>query len=460
MAQSITFLGAAQTVTGSKHLLELNGHKVMVDCGLFQGGKELKQRNWQPFPIPPSEIECIVLTHAHNDHIGYLPRLVKSGFRGPIYATSATIGLCKISLPDSGRLQEEDARYHGKHGTSEHADPQPLYTEADAYEVLKLLKPVHYWEWTKLPGGAQFRYMPAGHILGSAFAEIYFENGERILMSGDLGRFNTPLIKDPTMVEFAEYLVLESTYGDRLHDKSDPKEQILKVLQRAVADRSCVLIPSFAIGRTQEVLWYLRELFDEGRLPRIPIYVDSPMANATILLYVQETDEMDAEMKVDLREGRSPFAPDFVHTVRDKGMSKQLNNMHGPMVVIAGSGMVNGGRIVHHLVHRIEDPSTIVLFTGYQAAGTTGRQLIDGADHIRLLGQELNVRAQIERLDSLSAHADYAEILTWLRGFKQAPKTTFLVHGEPPAQEALKSLIVSELGWKVEIPAQGDHFDL
>lgn len=456
MSQSITFLGAARTVTGSKHLLDINGKKVLVDCGLFQGKRELSQRNWQPFAFDPLELDAVVITHAHNDHIGMLPRLVKFGYRGPIYATPSTIGLCKISLPDSGRIQEEDASYHKRHGTSSHEDPQPLYTEADAYAVMKQFRPVHYYQTQDLPGGASFRFLPAGHIIGAAFAEIYFDNGERILMSGDLGRKDQPIIKDPTPVDFAENLVLESTYGDRLHERSDPKEMLFTVLDRACREHSVVLVPSFAIGRTQDLLWYLHELFHEGRLPRIPIYVDSPMANAASLLYLQQTDDHDKEMKVDMAEGRSPFSQDFVKLVRDRSMSKQLNTARGPMMIIAGSGMVTGGRIVHHLVHHLPDPTCTVLFTGYQAEGTTGRQIVDGRDHVRLLGGDVPVRARVERLDSLSAHADYGEILDWLRNFKTPPRKTFLVHGEPDAQESLRQKIVSEFGWEVVIPEQGD----
>ncbi|MBS1715095.1 MAG: MBL fold metallo-hydrolase [Armatimonadetes bacterium] len=460
MPQSITFLGAARTVTGSKHLLELDGKKVLVDCGMFQGPRELRERNWLPLPVAAHELDAMVLTHAHMDHIGMLPRFVKDGFRGPAYATPSTIGLCRISLPDSGRIQEEDARYHARHGTSRHVEPKPLYDEAEAYEALKVLKPVHFWQWQQLPAGAQFRFMPAGHIIGSGFAEVYFENGERILMSGDLGRFDRPILKDPTPVEHAEYLVLESTYGDRLHDTTDPKQKILSVLRRAIEQRSCVLVPSFAIGRTQELLWYIRELTDEGLLDRIPIYVDSPMANAASLLYVEESEDLDQDMRCDLREGRSPFSSEFVRFVRDRNLSKQLNQMDGPMVIIAGSGMVTGGRILHHMKHRVADPSTIVMFTGYQADGTTGRDIQEGTRTIRLLGQDIPFNAQIERLDSLSAHADYGEMLKWLRNFKTPPRKTFLVHGEPPAQESLRQKIVDELGWDVVVPGQGETHEL
>lgn len=460
MSQSISFHGAAETVTGSRHLLRLNGKLVLVDCGLFQGTRDLKERNWTPFPVDPTAIDAVVLTHAHTDHIGYLPRLVAQGYRGPVYATTGTIGLCKISLPDSGRLNEEDARFHNRHRTSRHDPALPLYTEADAYEALKLLKPLHYHQWQDLPGKAQFRFIPAGHILGSAYAEIYFENGERILMSGDLGRYDTPIIKDPTPMEFAEYLVIESTYGDRLHAKTDAKAMLKRILEQAVEDRSRVLVPSFAIGRTQELLWHLHELDELGELPDVPIYVDSPMANAASLLYQTETEDHDHDMKVDLAEGRSPFRSDIVRFVRDREMSKQLNTSPGPWMVISGSGMCTGGRIIHHLKAHASDPNTVVLFTGYQANGTLGRLIVDGAEFIRIHGEEIPFRARIERMDMLSAHADYEEMLKWLSGFKTPPKCTFIVHGEPPAQASLQQKITEQLGWKTVIPRQGETFEL
>ncbi len=460
MAQSISFFGAAETVTGSRHLLNLDGKLILVDCGLFQGSKELSARNWQPFPVEIDQIDAIVITHAHQDHIGYLPRLVAQGYKGPIYATPATIGLCKISLPDSGRIQEEDARYHNKHKTSSHDPAEPLFTESDAYEALKYLRPLHYFQYQGLPGKSTFRFIPAGHIVGSAFAEVYFENGERILMGGDLGRYNTPIITDPTPIEFAEYLVIESTYGDRLHGEGNPKEVLERILNRAYETNGIILTPSFAIGRTQEMLWYLNELAIEGRLPNIPIYVDSPMANAATLLYQDSDEDHDRDMKVRMDEGASPFRSDLVKFIRDKNMSKQLNKARGPWMLIAGSGMCNGGRIVHHLQAHIEDPNTTILFTGYQANGTLGRHILDGNPEVSIFGQRLPVRATVERLDMLSAHADYAEILTWLRGFKSPPKMTFIVHGEPPAQASLQEKIERELGWKTTIPFWGQTIEL
>lgn len=457
---SITFHGAAGTVTGSRHLLEYDGHKVLVDCGLFQGGRELKAKNWEPFPVEPDEVDAVLLTHAHTDHIGFLPRFVRNGYKGPVYATQGTVGLCRVSLPDSGRLQEEEARYHNRHQTSRHQPAEPLYTEGDAYEALKLMKTLHYHQWQELPGGAQFRMVPAGHILGSAFIEFYFPNGERILMGGDLGRYDTPIIKDPTQMDFAEYLVIESTYGDRLHRDADAKEMIAEIVSEAERNNRVILIPSFAIGRTQEILWYFHLLEKEGRWPNMRIYVDSPMANKATLLYTETDEDHDSDMKIDMREGHSPFRDDMVHLVRDRNMSKELNHANGPFIVIAGSGMCNGGRILHHLKARASDPNTLILFTGYQAEGTLGRRILDGQEVVRILGAEIPVRAEVQRLDMLSAHADYGEMLRWLGGFKEAPKKTFIVHGEPDAALAQQRHIQEKLGWNTVIPAQGDKFEL
>lgn len=456
--QTIGFYGAAETVTGSRHLVTVNHKKVLVDCGLFQGGRELRQRNWEPFPIDPREIDAVVITHAHLDHIGWLPRLVAEGYEGPIYATSATIALSRISLPDSARLQEEDARQANKHG-SRHAPALPLYTEQDVYPCLKLFRPVGYDKRQELPGGASFKFVPAGHILGSAMAEIALPSGDLLLMSGDLGRFGTPIIRDPETVDFADYLVIESTYGDRLHSHEDPMVKLEEIMKDAWRDGSVVLVPSFAIGRTQELLFYLRKLQDENRMPRIPVFVDSPMAVSVTELYRTCKEEMDEDMLLSLQHGHSELEPEGVTYIRDATESKALNSRSGPMMIIAGSGMANGGRILHHLIHHLPDPRTIVLFTGYQAEGTLGRRLLEGQKAVRIMKSELQVAARIERVSALSAHADQGEILHWLGGFHTPPKTTFIVHGEPPAQEALQAKI-EELGWKAEIPHQAQVFPL
>ena len=459
MAQTITFEGAAQTVTGSRHLIRIDDKLVLVDCGLFQGGRELRQRNWEPFPVNPSEIDAVVITHAHNDHIGYLPRLVAKGYRGPIYMTPATAALCRISLPDSARIQEEDARTANRHGTR-HDPALPLYTEEDAFAAMKQFQNVPYDTLRPLPGGAQFRFIPAGHILGSAMAEIFFENGEKIVMTGDLGRYDTPIIKDPATVEFTEYLVIESTYGDRLHSKEDPSEKLASILNDAWRNQSVVLVPSFSIGRTQELLFYMRRLQNAGRMPRMPIYVDSPMATLVTNVYQKATSEHDEDMRLSVEQGLSELEPDGLVFTRDRRQSQELNSRPGPFVVIAGSGMANGGRIVHHLLHHLDDPNAIILFTGYQAEGTLGRSLLEGHPEVRILRQEVQVKARIERMNALSAHADQGEIMHWLKNFKSPPRTTFLVHGELTSQEALKAKIEEELGWHVEIPSVGQSFDL
>ncbi|MBS1716172.1 MAG: MBL fold metallo-hydrolase [Armatimonadetes bacterium] len=456
MPARITFMGAAQTVTGSRHLLTINGKNTLVDCGLFQGSHELNERNWQPFPIDPSHIDAVVITHAHMDHIGWLPRLIIDGYKGPIYATRATVELARISLPDSGRLQEEEARRNLKHN---HGRPTPLYTEKDAYRTMKQFVALPYDLLHPLPGGAQWKYVPAGHILGSAFAQIYFENGEQILMSGDLGRFNTPIIKDPTVIDFTEYLVVESTYGDRSHPKDDPKEQLFRVISDVLKSGGVLVTPSFAIGRTQEILYYISELQREGRLPRFPIYVDSPMATSTTKVYMSSHEEHDGDTK-EICAHAETFEPQGLTYIRDSEQSKMLNSQRGPMMIISGSGMANGGRVVHHLLHRLSHPDTTVLFTGYQAEGTLGRRLLEGQEPIHIMGQEVEVRAKIEKINALSAHAGQDEIMTWLRNFKTPPKHTFIVHGEPRAQQALADLIQKELGWELSIPAFLDTYDL
>lgn len=459
MPQRITFYGAAQTVTGSRHLIELNGKRILVDCGLFQGSRELRDRNWQPFPVHPSDIDAMVLTHAHLDHVGNVPKLVRDGFRGPVYCTAATLGLSRISLPDSGRIQEEDAKHANKHG-SRHSPALPLYTERDAFDCLRQFKTVKYGELTALPGGGQFRFSPAGHILGSAFAEIFFDTGERILMGGDLGRFNTPIIKDPTIMEFAEYLVVESTYGDRLHSTEDVATKMETVLNEAFQTGGTILVPSFSIGRTQELLYYMKKLQIAGRMPRVPVFIDSPMAISATELYKQAVDEHDDEAHTLIDLQHEVLEPDGVTYVRDSEQSKELNSRKGPMMIIAGSGMCTGGRIVHHLMHRLGDPSTIVLFTGYQGTGTLGRRILEKENPVRIFHEDVHVAARIDKANALSAHADQGEIMQWLKGFKTPPRKTFIVHGEPPAQAALQAKIQAELGWDTVIPAWGESHSL
>jgi metallo-beta-lactamase family protein len=458
--QSIGFHGAAETVTGSRHLLNINGKKILVDCGMFQGERRLRDLNWEPFAVPPNEIDLVLITHAHMDHIGWLPRLVQQGYRGPIYATRATVELSRISLPDSGRLQEEEARHRNKHNLSRHKPALPLYTEEMAYQCLKQFEVKPYDTMIPLPGEATCRFMFAGHIMGSAFIEIYFPNGERILMSGDLGRFNTPIIKDPTIVEYAEYLTIESTYGDRLHEQEDPLIKLERILNDAFQNGTCVLVPSFAIGRTQELMYYISLLQSKGRIPRIPMFVDSPMATSVSQIYGKIHDEHDEETEIADKQKINLMEPEGLVYIRDRNMSMALNRQPGSMLVVSGSGMANGGRIIHHLLHRIESPNTLVLFTGYQAQGTLGRRLIEKQSTVRILGKELRVRAKIDKLNALSAHADQGEIIKWLSNFKQPPKKTFIVHGEPGPQAALQTKIKEVLGWDTAIPKRGQNFQL
>lgn len=460
MSNRISFFGAARTVTGSKHLIESNGRKILVDCGIFQGSRDLSERNWLPWPFAPNEIDAIVLTHAHGDHLGMIPRLVRDGFTGPIYATAATIGIAKFSLPDSARIQEEDARYHAKHGTSRHADPRPLYTEEDARAALKLFQPIPYNQVTNLPGKMKFEFRVAGHIFGSAFAHITFSDGTRLLMGGDLGPYDAPLLRDPDTIEETDYLVLESTYGDRIHPEEDTEAVLEEIFSDAYANSRTVIIPSFAIGRTQELLYYISRLQMKGTMPRIPVFLDSPMAATATQLYSRSIEEYDLEMKEMVDAGENPLEPEYLTFVRDANQSKELNSRRGPMIIIAGSGMANGGRVVHHLKHRLSQPDTLVLFVGFQGGGTLGRKILDGATEVEIHRVPIEVRAEVRRITSLSAHADQEDIMKWLSGFTRPPKHTFIVHGEPQAQDALAAKIRAELGWEVSIPDQGDGAQL
>jgi metallo-beta-lactamase family protein len=458
MASRLTFFGAAETVTGSRHLLDLAGHRILIDCGLFQGPPHIAARNDAPFPVPTDAIDGVLITHAHLDHLGYLPKLIRDGYQGPIHATRSTVALARITLPDSGRIQEEDARQTKRHGRD--GRTEPLYTERDAIDAVKRMSQNPFETVRELRPGIRFQFLPAGHILGSAFAEIRLKEELRVLMGGDLGRYDMPILRDPAPVEEADILVLESTYGDRRHGPEDPLARLEEVMARAAATSSAVLVPSFAIGRTQELLYFLHTLQQEGRMPRMPIFLDSPMAISATQLYAVAADEYDEDMQEAVRAGKVPLGPENLHIVRDRNGSKELNHRPGPFIVIAGSGMATGGRIQHHLKNRLGRPDTIVLFTGYQAEGTLGRQLLQGAREVRILGDTVSVEAKVEGMTSLSAHADQGEILRWLGNFQKPPRRTFLVHGEPPAQAELKARIEAELGWDVAIPRMGESFEL
>jgi metallo-beta-lactamase family protein len=460
----IQFLGATRTVTGSKHLLDVDGYRVMVDCGLFQGLKELRLRNWDPFPIDPASINSVILTHAHIDHTGFLPRLVRDGFAGDVYCTPATDELARILLPDSARLQEEEAEYSNKKGSSKHKPALPLYTEGDATEALRHLRSVNFHKPVQLTPKLSFEFVTAGHILGSSFVNLDLEcaGGERkrVTMTGDIGRYDEPIINDPASVDEADYIVLESTYGDREHPDFDVKEQLAEIINATASRGGHVLIPAFAVGRSQQLLYLIRELEEENRIPVLPVFVDSPMAVSATKLYLNHTEDHDLEMQALMDARRNPLATKRFNLARTVQESKNVTANQESSIVISASGMATGGRILHHLWNRLPDERNTVIFVGFQAAGTRGRRLVDGENEIRIFGQPVPVRAQIERLENLSAHADYREILRWLSGFKRAPEKVFLVHGEPDAAESLGRKIVEKFGWAVEIPDYLQRFEL
>ncbi|HTK28021.1 MAG TPA: MBL fold metallo-hydrolase [Vicinamibacterales bacterium] len=449
MTLSLTFLGAAGTVTGSKHLLDTGAHRVLVDCGLFQGLKDLRLRNWAGLPVEPSSIDAVILTHAHLDHCGYLPRLAAAGFRGRIFCTPATRELCSLVLPDSARIQEEDARHANRGGYTKHEPALPLYTENDAARALALLQPVGYDRPVPVVEGLEVEFINAGHLLGSAFARVRTA-GRTLLFGGDLGRYGRPVLPDPTPVAEADVLLLESTYGDRLHPEDDDGRELERVVKAVAARQGKLIIPSFAIGRVEEVLYWLRHLELAGRIPVLPVFLDSPMAVAALQFYSARAGELDAEMHSDARRV-SAFATKRLTLVASAQQSAELVASRKPAIVIASSGMATGGRVLFHLEAALPHPEHAVLFVGFQAAGTRGRQLVEGARAVRIRGRDIPVAAEIVQLSSMSAHADAGEIMRWLSGFTRAPAVTHLVHGEPPALEALKQRIEAERGWPVHI---------
>jgi metallo-beta-lactamase family protein len=535
---SLTFLGAAGTVTGSKHLLEVDGRRILVDCGLFQGLKELRLRNWAPLPIDPATIDAVILTHAHLDHCGYLPRLVSAGFRGRIFCTPATKELCSLVLPDSAHIQEEDAREANRHGFTRHSPALPLYTSADAARALTQLQPVGYDRpvpvfsrdqvgtgsvssrdqvdarsasggdqvdarsvsggdrvdarstsgsnqvETELGSAPTVEFINAGHLLGSAYARVRVA-GKTILFGGDLGRYGRPVLPDPTSVPEADVLLLESTYGDRLHEPDDDGARLAAIVNAAVKRGGKLIIPSFAIGRVEEVLYWLKRLEEEKRIPILPVYIDSPMAISALQFYSARLNELDAALStpaatdlrpraptsssdLELRHRRltpglrhvSAFATTRMTTIASPQQSADLVASRQPSVVIASSGMATGGRVLRHLAATVSNPKNTVMFVGYQAAGTRGRLLVDGATEIKLLGRIYPVAARIELIDSMSAHADYSESMRWLSGFTRPPSMTYLVHGDPGALSALAARITAEKAWPVHIAAHLERVDL
>lgn len=438
----VTFLGACGTVTGSSTLVEWPGVRILVDCGMYQGTDEIEARNWLPFGFRPAELDAVVLTHAHLDHTGLLPRLVAAGFQGPVYCTRATRPLTRLVLEDAGELQEEEARYARKKGYSRHADPKPLFTERDAKEALKLLEPVPFHVEREIGPGIRLRFCRAGHLLGAASVELSGKgaDGERRTwcFSGDIGRYGVPILFDPEPPERAPAaLVLESTYGDRLHAAADPAEMLRAIVHETFDRGGFVLVPAFALGRTQDLLYHLSQLVDRGELSEGDVFLDSPMAIRATEIYRQSAPEFDEEMRELVANGDNPLAADRFNRCRSSEESKRLNDRTEPAVIVASSGMANGGRIVHHLARRLPDPDTSVVFVGYQAAGTRGRALIDGADRVSIHGRHIEVGAQIHQIHGLSAHGDRADLVRWCRALPGAPGRIFLNHGEDPSRKAL-----------------------
>ena len=458
---TLTFLGAAGTVTGSKHLLDLGDHRVLIDCGLFQGLKELRLRNWAALPIDAARVDAVVLTHAHLDHCGYLPRLVSQGFKGRIFCTPGTRELCTLVLPDSAHIQEEDARRANRHGYSKHAPALPLYTSLDAARTLTRLQPVGYDRPLPVVPGVEVEFVNAGHLLGSAYAKLHV-GGRTLLFGGDLGRYGRPVLPDPMPVAAADVLLVESTYGDRSHPPDDGGAALAGIINETVRRGGKLVIPSFAIGRTEEVIYWIKHLEEQKRIPVLPVYVDSPMAAGALQFYSERLNELDPDLNHGNAGQRqvSAFYTTRLIVVETVEQSKAVTQSSAPSIVIAASGMATGGRVLHHLAAALPDSRNTVMFVGFQAAGTRGRLLCDGAKQIKMLGQDVRVSAKIERLDSMSAHADANEILRWLKEFTSSPQITYIVHGEPPAAAALEQRIRNELKWSTHIAQHFERVDL
>lgn len=450
---TMTSLGAAGTVTGSKHLLEHDGKRILIDCGLFQGMKNLRELNWEALPVPPGSIDAVILTHAHLDHSGYLPRLVRDGFRGRIYATAATRDVAALILKDSAYLNEKDADFLNRIGATRHKPALPLYGVKDVERTLEFFTPVPFSKPIELPGGAKVIFRHAGHILGAATADVEW-GGRRIVFSGDLGRYSDPFMLDPEPIAEADFVVIESTYGNRIHEPTDAAEALGAVVESTVQRGGTVVIPAFAVGRAQALLYYLRKLREAGRLTDVPIYLDSPMAiNATDLL-CEHLDDHRLTPQV-CRD-----ACDIAIYTREVEQSKAISANPYPKIVISASGMATGGRVLHHLKAFAPDHRNSIVFSGFQAAGTRGRAMLEGAREIKIHGQWIPVAAQVADLPMLSAHADANELMRWLSGFQRPPRRVFIVHGEAQASEALRSRIDQTLGWDAVVPRQSQRFEL
>jgi metallo-beta-lactamase family protein len=464
----IQFLGAAGTVTGSKHLINTSadlsgskGYQALIDCGMFQGPKEWREKNWQDTPIAARDIETVVLTHAHLDHSGWIPKLVQEGFRGRIYATPATIDLCELLLSDAGHLQEEEAEFHNKRKSSKHEPALPLYTFEDAQNALQFFTPVEFGQTIQLSPQLSFRFVRSAHILGAAMTELTLNadgNTRTLLFTGDIGRVHNEhtspgkvVYSGPTEGESPDVLVMESTYGNRVHPTDDPRPEMARLITMTVKRGGSVVVPAFAVERTQKFLFLLKEMMEQGQIPRVPVYADSPMAIKAVKIFLKHTEEFSDETKQLIRQYGSPVEWENFHFATTAEDSKKINASHYPCIIVSSNGMCMGGRIQHHLIQRLPDPRNLILFIGFQAVGTRGRQIKDGAMVVKIFGEMVPVRAQKAALEQFSDHADTPELLEWLHSFKKQPAITHLVHGDPDAAAALKLAIVKELRWNVDI---------
>ena len=450
---TLQFLGAAGTVTGSRYLIEAGGHRVLIDCGLFQGYKQLRERNWAPFPVDPASIDAAVLTHAHLDHSGYLPALVKQGFRGPIHCTDGSVALCGLLLPDSGHLLEEEAKYAARKGYSKHKTPLPLYTEQDAQRSLQQLQGHAYEQDVQLVSGIRARFHPAGHILGAAHVSLDVL-GQRLHFSGDLGRQHESLMNPPSALPECDVLVCESTYGNRAHVPIDQEAELAPIVRRVAARGGVIVIPAFAVGRAQALLLHLARLRQRGEIPAVPVFLNSPMAVDATKLYHRH----HAEHHVSDADCRAMYElATFVNGVEE---SKALNRGRGPMIIISASGMATGGRVLHHLEAFAPDNRNAILLSGYQAGGTRGAALAGGARTLRMFGREVPIRAEVVQLEGFSGHADAAELLAWMRTAPTPPRMVYVTHGEPDASDTLRARIKRELGWHARVPEHLERVSL
>jgi metallo-beta-lactamase family protein len=464
MQIKLRFLGAAGNVTGSRHLLQANGTRVLVDCGLYQE-RHLLARNWEPFAVSPDSIDAVLLTHAHLDHCGFLPKLVRDGFKGRIYCTAATAEIAKIILSDSAKLQEEDAQFkrrrHEREGRKGPYPVVPLYTQADAEACFPLFSPVKYKQTVKIGENMDATFCDAGHVLGSSIIKVKVgHNGQTrsILFSGDIGRPDRPIVHDPAYVEQADYILVESTYGDRVHhDRADIKKAIAEVVNSTRRAGGNIVVPSFALERSQELLFYVNELLLENAIPHILVFLDSPMATSITRVFENHPELYDHEMANYIEKHKSPFKFPGLKMTETTGESKAINHIRGTVMVIAGSGMCTGGRIKHHLVNNISRSESTIMFVGYQAVGTLGRRIVDGEKQVRILGQERPVKARVVQIHGFSAHADRDELLDWLGGLKKPPRKLFVVHGEPESAQNFGDYLKEETGWQVNVPAYQDE---